>query len=150
MTRIFVYSTLSNDQIYTSYDPAVDKGALPRISHQVTIQGGANVADPKRGTVLHGKVTEINERDYEHLQENAVFKKHKEGGYIHVRTENVDAEVVAKQSMTDRDQSAPYHSKSTEFTDDKVGKPLEEKPSLGDRVKGMIGIRDDNNSGISV
>lgn len=102
--RLFIYSTLSADNIYAAY---VAGGAdLPMVERQVLIRGGANVPD-KRLVTPRGVVTEVTEDDYEHvLKPNHVFNLHVDNGFIQVSKTRSDPEVAAAD-MTSRDEASP-------------------------------------------
>jgi hypothetical protein len=112
-SRIYIYSTLSSDQQYTSWKPP-PPGGSPELERQVVIKGGANVASKFLVTPI-GARTEVSEDDLEFLETNNVFKRHVEGGYIRVRKEKVDPEVAVAAGMKQRDQSAPLTPESSEF-----------------------------------
>lgn len=102
--RIFILSTLSADQLYTTW---VAGGAdLPKIAKQVFVAGGANVANRKLVTP-QGVVTEVDEDDLAALETNEVFQLHKTNGYITVsKTKPGDADAAAA-SQEQRSPDAP-------------------------------------------
>lgn len=101
--KIYLYSTLSNDQSYTSYQH-VDGGA-PQPVNSILVHGKANISTKQFVTPL-GVVTEVTAEQLAELRTNDVFKLHENGGFITVSEAKEDAEKVATD-MTGRDQSAP-------------------------------------------
>ncbi|MDC9623835.1 hypothetical protein PSI22_19905 [Xenorhabdus sp. XENO-7] len=97
---LYVYCTLSNDQNYAVRDGAV------------FICGQANIMTKAMHTP-RGRVTEVSAEQYAQLKENAVFKLHKENGFITVEHRKADPEKVATD-MEASDQSAPDTPESLE------------------------------------
>lgn len=103
MAKVYVFSTLANDQNYQNW---VKGGAdVPIKGHSVIIKGGSGVANDRLITPL-GVVTEIDEADLEALDLNPVFVKHRQDGFITVRSKKAEAEKVASD-MNRADKSAP-------------------------------------------
>ena len=92
----YVYSTLTADVSYT-----VDDAETPT----VYINGGANTTD-KFGVTALGAETEVSADICNLLEENRVFKIHKENGFIMVSDKKLEIE-VAVDKMEKRDNSAP-------------------------------------------
>lgn len=90
--KVYVYSTLSNDQVY-----AVEEG-------EIFIAGKANVSN-KHFLTPKGVVTPITEDQLEQLRKNIVFRKHSENGFLVISTSKVDPEDVARD-MAGPDNSA--------------------------------------------
>lgn len=101
--KIYVYSTLSSDQIYTQTRPG--GGDLPVVERDVFIAGKANIPD-RRLITPRGVVTAVTAEELELLRGNEVFKLHEANGFISVSDKHVDPEVAASGMVT-RDQSAP-------------------------------------------
>ena len=103
MSNVYIYSTLSCNRIYGSWD----KGAadLPIKGPQVHIKGGANVADGHFITPK-GVCTTITENDLAICQKDPVFLRHVKRGFIKVEKREEKAEKVASD-MESRDASAP-------------------------------------------
>jgi hypothetical protein len=112
--KIFIYSTLSNNQLYTKY-LANPGGDMPRVDRTVLIKGGANVADKHFVTPL-GVVTEISAEDYELLKENKLFQTHVENGFITTDAKHVNIDKIVAD-MTGADQSAPLTPQDYEVAD---------------------------------
>lgn len=117
MNNYYVYSTLSSDNIYTSYhkqEVSVVAGKEPRVTNapliesQITIKGGANVAPAgiRRLETPLGVVTEVTEDELELLESNEVFQTHKKNGFISIRKKKVNPEVAVADMQT-RDDSSP-------------------------------------------
>lgn len=102
---VFIYSTLSANNIYADWVPG---GAdLPKIEKQVLIKGGSNVAD-KRLITPRGVVTEVSADDFAWLKDNYAFKFHMDQGHIAVADKLEDPEkVVVSEGLEARDTSAP-------------------------------------------
>lgn len=105
MGKIYVYSTLSNDQMYTSYqvDPKGQK--LPQAIGQIFIAGKANITT-KNFVTPKGMVTEVTPEQLAELKGNELFNLHMKNGFIKVSERKGDTDEVAAD-MVGRDQSAP-------------------------------------------
>lgn len=101
---MYIYSTLSSDQIYTT-----EVG-------DVMIKGGANIPDKHLLTPL-GKVTSVTEAQYAALDKHYLFKLHEANGFIRADKNKEDAEKVASD-MTGRDDSAPDTAESLSLSGD--------------------------------
>lgn len=100
----YVYSTLSQDVVYTNF---VKSGNDLQIPHdEVRIRGGAHVIDEKTLVTPLGKRTEITDEQHEILKRNEVFKRHVKNGFIVVQDNRQKAEKVAKEHMEAKDKSA--------------------------------------------
>lgn len=156
--RIYVYSTLTNDQLYTKWSQP-DVGQLNERLHQVFIKGGSNMSS---GSFPHfitprGVSTPISEEDFAYLMgENhdpaspnflkdgdIDFKNHMKRGFIQVSREKVDPEVAVAKGMEFADKSAPLTPQSPEFNkpDEDAVRIAGSKSGIIDRVKGAFGIR---------
>jgi rRNA maturation endonuclease Nob1 len=101
---MYIYSTLSCNQLYTKYAPAPE-GGVSRVDKTVLINGGANVAN-KNIITPRGVVTEISEEEYNLIKDNALFKTHIDNGYITVEAKSADVDKVVV-NMESRSQDAP-------------------------------------------
>lgn len=134
MTKHYVYSTLSCNQIYADYRKT--EGGTLEITHKVNIAGGANVARDKLGTP-RGIVTEVSEDDMTFLMNNHAFLTHKKNGFITVSEAKVDPECVVPD-MIQADESAPVTPNDFVDDDESVAKPVSEKPSkIKERLRRM-------------
>lgn len=106
MTHV-VYSTLSADTAYTSY---VTKDSIHVVDKQVTIQGGAKVAN-KHLVTSKGFATHVSDADLAHLEANPTFQLHKKNGFIHIEKKEVKIE-KAIENMEQTDKSAPITPES--------------------------------------
>ena len=102
-SKIYVFSTLANDQNYTNW--LKGGGDVPIKGYSVLIKGGTGVANDRLITPM-GISTEINELDLSELENNVVFQKHKASGFIVVKQKAADPEKVAAD-MNRKDESAP-------------------------------------------
>ncbi|MCQ9426685.1 hypothetical protein NRB16_24500 [Pseudomonas sp. LJDD11] len=100
---IYVYSTLSNDQSYTTYTELA--GGVPQKDQAIFIAGKANVANNHFITPL-GMITEVTAEQLAELRRNPVFRMHEQNGHISVSQAKADPDQVAA-SMQGRDASAP-------------------------------------------
>ncbi|MDR0805951.1 MAG: hypothetical protein LBN41_04275 [Enterobacteriaceae bacterium] len=91
--KLYIYSTLSNDQLYATQ------------SGDVFIAGKVNITN-KHFLTPRGVVTEVTPEQYAQLKKNHVFKLHMQNGYILVDQHKVDPEKAATD-MNSRDESAP-------------------------------------------
>lgn len=94
MSRIYIYSTLSNDQRYQLKD-----------GRSVLIAGKANVAN-KQLVTPKGMVTSISEDEFNLLQENIVFKAHAKNGFVSGSHGREDAESFAARELEPADKAA--------------------------------------------
>lgn len=131
----YCYSTLTNDHRYTNYKPSAPTASHNEIESEVLVMGGANRTTAQLVTPL-GVRTEIDDEQYEALKKNLVFQSHLKTGLVVVRPDKVDPEVAVAADMTQRDNSAPL-TPETLATSEDGPKPMEEKPSLMDKVRKM-------------
>jgi len=110
--KVYVYSTLSNDQAYTQYVKGTE---VPQVEHTINIAGKANFLTPL------GMVTEITEEDLAILKGNQMFQIHEANGFITISNTKADPETVAAD-MTGRDGSAPLVEQ--DFENEKVEAPV--------------------------
>ena len=103
MSKIYIYSTLTNDQQYVNYK--TDVSGVPKPESSILIRGGANLMT-KTFVTPRGAVTEVTAEQLAELKRNEVFNLHCANGYITISEAKADAEVVAAD-MTGRDESAP-------------------------------------------
>lgn len=94
MSRIYIYSTLSNDQRYQLKD-----------GRSVLIAGKANVAN-KQLVTPKGKATAITEDEFNLLQENIVFRAHSKNGFVSASHDKQEAEAFAARNLEPADKSA--------------------------------------------
>lgn len=94
MSRIYIYSTLSNDQRYQLKD-----------GRSVLIAGKANVAN-KQLVTPKGVVTPVSEDEFNLLQENIVFIAHAKNGFLSGDHSHQDPEVFAERNLEAADKSA--------------------------------------------
>lgn len=103
MAKIYIYSTLTSDQLYTSYKSSTNGVPLP--TSKILIRGGANLMT-KHLVTPQGVVTEVTAEELAELRKNEVFKLHVENGFIQVSDAKKDIEKAVTE-MEGRDQSAP-------------------------------------------
>jgi hypothetical protein len=118
----YVYSTLSNDNIYASYDNSGTNKDTPVLQRSILIKGGAGIATKHLLTPL-GIVTKVTDDELEHLQKNEDFQLHIKNGFIKFDKKKVDPEVAAAD-MASRDKSAPYVPEDIDSSDPTVAKPV--------------------------
>lgn len=100
---VHVFSTLANDQRYVNY--ASNPEGIPLPTSDILIRGGAGIANERLITPL-GVHTEIPEEHLAALEQNPVFIKHKQNGFITVQARRADPEKVATD-MNAKDKSKP-------------------------------------------
>ena len=103
MAKIYVFSTLANDQLYQNWLQGGND--LPIQDVGVMIKGGTGVANDRLITPI-GVATEVDDADYDALKKNPVFLKHVADGFLTVQTKKAEAEKVASD-MNLKDKSAP-------------------------------------------
>lgn len=114
MAKVYIFSTLANDQNYTNW--VKGGGDVPIKGHSVLIKGGTGVANNRLITPL-GVSTEITDFDLEELKNNPAFLEHQKAGFIVVRNKKTDTEKVASE-MNLKDESAPMTEADYASTDD--------------------------------
>lgn len=79
--KIWVFSTLANDNAYTEYE----KGGsdLPIATRSVLIKGGTGVTDA-RFVTPQGVATEVSPEELALLEGHSLFQLHKKNGFIKV------------------------------------------------------------------
>ncbi|MGJ0509054.1 MAG: hypothetical protein ACR652_18425 [Methylocystis sp.] len=103
MKSVYVYSTLSADQLYTTYVKGGND--IPRPERTVLIKGGANVAT-KHLLTPRGVVTQVTAEELALLRDNKLFQLHEKNGYVKVDTSKQEVE-KAVTDMEPRDESSP-------------------------------------------
>ena len=106
----YIYSTLSNDQAYTTWQPVPEsrqKESMARVVERtILVRGKANIAD-RFFITPRGMVTKVTEEEFEHLKNNEDFIRHEKAGHILVEEKKYDPEVVVAKGMKQADDSAP-------------------------------------------
>ena len=106
----YIYSTLSNDQAYTTWEPISElkkMEASARVAQKIVrIAGKANIAT-KALVTPRGVVTQVTDEEYEHLKMNDVFQLHTRNGHIMVEEKKFEPEVVVAKGMKQADSSSP-------------------------------------------
>lgn len=92
--KIYIYSTLSNDQNYSIGDD----------DNTVLIAGKANVSN-KNFLTPRGMSTTISEGTFEQLQRNIIFQAHSKNGFVTASVKKMDVDEVAAD-MEQKDNSA--------------------------------------------
>lgn len=104
MAKVYIYSTMSADNSYVAH------GKLPNGLHKKnskhTIAGKANVTNPKTLMTPHGMLTTMEDSELKKFEENPMFKRHVERGFIKISKTKGEADTVAKD-MTAKDGAAP-------------------------------------------
>lgn len=131
MSKIYIYSTLTADQIYTSYKTSPN--GVPTATSKVLIKGGANLMT-KHMVTPRGVVTEVTAEELAELRNNEVFKLHQANGFIQVSEAKTDVE-KAVSDMAGRDQSAPLVEQDEEIPE--PAKEVSEGPRRGRPRKGV-------------
>ena len=117
----YVYSTLTNDQVYTLWRPASTEKNPNVALKKVKINGGHGRMDRKNLVTPLGVVTEVSNEELEALNQIGAFRKHMEAGFIKVDKKKSDPEKVASD-MAEKDASA--QKTPSDFVEPpKVGKP---------------------------
>ena len=116
----YIYSTLSNDQAYTTYKDT--GGNKPSgIDQQKVIKGKANVVDAKHLITPRGVANTVTDAELKLLNECPMFKRHKDAGYITVDQKKTEGDNAAK-NMTAKDKSAPLTEKEVDVKPNGKGK----------------------------
>lgn len=88
----YVYSTLASDNVYDAYRPG--GGDMPVPIEGILIKGGVGVMGNNLITP-RGVMTTITGEEFARLQNDHVFKLHKENGFLTVEEHSAPAEAVA-------------------------------------------------------
>jgi len=104
MSKVFVYSTLTADNMYGPYTPGA--ADLPVRTAVVLIKGGANVVGKKHLITPRGVCTIITEEELTVCRQDPTFVLHEQNGFLAIESSQTDADHVAA-NMTGRDESAP-------------------------------------------
>lgn len=105
-----VISTLTDSVDYTKFNQP-DGGGTPEAIRTVSIKGGANLAQKRlvllgEGSTKAGIETEVSDEQLAFLQDHPLFQTHVKNGFIEVvKSDRVDAEVVAKDMQVDKASS---------------------------------------------
>lgn len=100
---IYIYSTLTADQLYTNYQSSTN--GVPLATAKILIRGGANLMS-KALVTPRGVVTEVTAEELAELKRNPMFDLHMKNGFIQISEAKMDVE-AAVSDMVGRDQSAP-------------------------------------------
>lgn len=130
MSKIYIYSTLTSDQIYTNYKASPN--GVPQATSKIFVKGGANLMT-KHMVTPRGVVTEVTAEELAELRNNEVFKLHQANGFIQVSEAKTDVE-KAVSDMVGRDQSAPLVEQDEEIPE--PAKEVSEEPRRGRPRKG--------------
>lgn len=101
-----IFSTMTGAVTYTDWK--LSPGGLSVPGREVTIRGGANVADRRTILTPRGIGTQVSDDDLAFLETDPTFKMHKKNGYITIDSVSDirDADLAAAD-MEGRDDSAP-------------------------------------------
>jgi hypothetical protein len=101
-----IFSTMTGSVTYTDWK--LSPGGLSIAGQQVTIKGGANVADRKTIITPRGVGTQVSDKELAFLENDPTFKMHKQNGFITIDSvaDIRDADLAASD-MEGRDDSAP-------------------------------------------
>jgi len=102
--RYYVFSTLSNDQLYTQWI-AQPEPQPPVKGEQVLVKGGYGIANDRLIT-SRGTVTEIDESQLAVLRQVPQFAHHEKAGFVVVQAKHAEPEKVAS-NMNRNDKSQP-------------------------------------------
>lgn len=130
MSKVYVYSTLTNSQKYVNYQPILEGQLIHQSAYEVHIRGGANLSDKHLHTP-RGVVTVVSEEDYEELQKNPEFQKHVERGFITVDKKEVHVEVAVARGMQQEDASAPVTPNN--YSNQPDIRTLKEPPKIAEK-----------------
>lgn len=101
-----IFSTMTGAVTYTDWK--LSPGGLSVAGKQVTIKGGANVADRRTIITPRGIGTQVSDEDLAFLEKDPTFLFHKQNGFITIDSvaDIRDADLAAS-GMEGRDDSAP-------------------------------------------
>lgn len=101
-----VFSTLTGSVTYTKW--GVSPGGLSVALKEVTIKGGANLADRRTIITPRGVGTQVSGADLDFLNTDAIFCMHKKNGFITIDSvKDIRDADLAASNMEGRDDSAP-------------------------------------------
>lgn len=125
MGDVYVYSTLTADNIYGTYTQGA--ADLPKRDKQVLIRGGANVAGRKHLITPRGVATRISDEQLAVCREDVTFLHHEKNGFLKVEAIQADADHVAAD-MEGRDLAAPLVPQDIEDGAPRVATNVETVP----------------------
>jgi len=101
-----IFSTMTGAVTYTDWK--MSPGGLSIAGKEVTIKGGANVADRRTILTPRGIGTQVTDDDLQFLKNDPTFLMHEKNGFITIDSASDirDADLAAA-SMEGRDDSAP-------------------------------------------
>lgn len=102
----FVTSTMSAPISYVFYKTL--PGGMQAVAEEITIKGGANVADKKTILTPRGVSTELTDAQIEALKKHPIFREHLKNGFVTiVETKYKEKAEKAVKSLEKKDGSAP-------------------------------------------
>ena|SRR6267154_633891 len=108
----YVYSTLATDMDYGTWFKV---GDMPTRDKSVIIYGGAHVSKvwdkPKYFETVNGVVTPVTDDDLSVLEQDPIFRLHRDNGFIKVEKKKIDVD-KAVSTMSFKDISAPRDDES--------------------------------------
>lgn len=124
--KVYVWSTLACDQLYTNYGKG---GAdLPLAEGGVLVKGGAGVLNDRLVTP-HGVSTEVDSEQVEYLLRNPEFVAHQSRGYVKIDSGNLDEEAAIGNMETNDDGRQLTEADMTQADED--GNRLKVSTSAG-------------------
>lgn len=111
-----VYSTMANSNRYVRYTPNSPNG-IRNIEHTVLIKGGSGINKMHIGTPI-GVHTAVSDEDMDWLKDEFSFKQHIKNGYITVRKQDLNPEVVAAEMVTHDQETDACPVVPQDFKDD--------------------------------
>lgn len=109
----YIYSTSTNDNLYSDAVHVEGGLQLPKVSKKVLVKGGAN-RSTKHLITPKGIMTSVSDEDFEFLQNNAFFKEHVKGGFLSFSDKIVTVD-EAVANMEKKDASAPKTPDDEEY-----------------------------------
>ena len=113
----YVYSTLSADQEYAIYPANMDSKQIPAAKQSITINGKANVINPKTLIPPRRVVTSVSDDELKVLHQIDAFKRHVKAHYLSVEKVQTEPDEVAND-MTPKDGGAQLTAE--DFEEDKA------------------------------
>lgn len=109
----YIVSTLSAPVTYTFYGAL--SGNMKKVIKEITINGGANVANKRTLVTPSGVPTQVSADELEMLKKHPVFKKHEASGHVKIVNTGYQEEAEkAAKDMAEKDTSAPRTPKDYE------------------------------------
>lgn len=136
--KIWVFSTLANDNAYTEYEKG--GGDIPLATRSVLIKGGTGVTDARLVTPA-GVATEVTPEELSLLEACTLFQLHKKNGFIKVEEgpERLHEDDIAERTAEMKTDDPSRQPITSDFEKDRGAAEQAPTPSTGKASKSAKG-----------